>query len=273
MSGQDGASGKQAKQSCPQCGKPASGNFCHHCGAALGGRFCTKCGAKLTGTAAFCNQCGAKAPGGAPAPTHRAAAAATVGGSNAPWWVAGGAMFVLILVVGWTMVRPAGPTAPEGAPAGGGVDPNGPGTTDISQMSPREAADRLFDRVMRTLSAGDTAGAMGFQPMAVQAFDLAEPLDLDGMFHKAMLQQLSDPAGALATAQQMMESEPDHVLALGVAGESEAALGNIDAAKAHFQRLLAVYDVQFARNLPEYDGHRNVMTSMKASAEAFLGAH
>jgi len=239
----------------------------------MGGRFCNQCGAKLGANVAFCNQCGAKAPGG-PAVSHRAAAAAAVGGGNAPWWIAGAAMFVLILVVGWTMVRPEGPAAPAGgAGMGGGVDPNGPGTTDISQMSPREAADRLFDRVMRMISSGDTTGAMGFQPMAVQAFDLAEPLDLDGMFHKALLQELADPAGALATAQQMLESEPDHVLALGMAGESEAALGNIDAAKANFQKLLAVYDVQFARNLPEYDGHRNVMISMKSSAEAFLAAH
>lgn len=275
MSGRGGGGGNP--KNCPQCGKPGSGNFCHHCGAALGGRFCNKCGAALSAAATFCNQCGAKAAGsggGAPV-SHRAAAVATVGGGNAPWWIAGGAMFVLILVVGWTMVRPAGPAAPAGAPAGmgGGVDPNAPGTTDISQMSPREAADRLFDRVMRTVSAGDTAGALGFQPMAVQAFQLAEPLDLDGMFHMALLQELSDPAAALATALRMMETEPDHVLALGVAGQAEAQLGNLAAAKAYFEKLRSVYDVQFARSLPEYEAHANVMASMKAAADSFVAAH
>lgn len=271
MSGQGGGGGKAGKQECPQCGKPASGNFCHHCGSALGGRFCNQCGAKLGPTAAFCNQCGARAAGGGGG--HRAAAAGVVGGANAPWWIAGGAMFVLILVIGWTMVRPEGPAAPTGGVPAGGADPSGPGTTDISQMSPREAADRLFDRVMRTLSAGDTAGAMGFQPMAVQAFQIAEPLDMDGMFHMALLQQLADPAGALATARRMLESEPDHVLALGTAAEAAAAMGDVASAERYFEQLVAVYDVQFGRNLPEYDGHRNILTSMKAEAEAYLAAH
>ena len=32
---------------CPECSKPASGNFCQHCGAKLGGRYCNECGAHL----------------------------------------------------------------------------------------------------------------------------------------------------------------------------------------------------------------------------------
>jgi hypothetical protein len=197
-----------------------------------------------------------------------------VGGANAPWWIAGVAMFVLILVVGWSMVRPQQQAAPAGAPAGmggGAADPNSPGTTDISQMSPREAADRLFDRVMRTISAGDTASALGFQPMAVQAFEMVGELDLDGMFHLALLQQLNDPAAALATAKRMLDSEPDHILALGMAGEASTAVGDQAAAQEYFQHLLRVYDVQFARTLVEYDGHRNLMTQMKATAEAAAG--
>jgi len=264
--------GGGAKQTCPECGKAASGNFCQHCGAALGGRFCNKCGAKLSAGATFCTQCGAKA--GA-AGGRRAAAAAAVGGANAAWWIAGVAMFGLILVVGYSMVRPEGPVVPAGgaggaAGAAGGADPNSPGTTDISQMSPREAADRLFDRVMRTISAGDTAGALGFQPMAVQAFEIAEPLDADGLFHLALLQQLSDASAALATAKRMLEAEPDHILGLGMAAETSATLGDDAAAREYFQQLLRVYDVQFARSLVEYDGHRNVMAQMKAAAEEYL---
>lgn len=274
------AKGGGAKQSCPQCGKPAAGNFCQSCGAALGGRFCNKCGAKLAAGVTFCNQCGAKAAagrGGAAAgePTRREAVAAAVGGGNAPWWIAGVAMFGLILVVGWSMVRPQEQGAPgggmTGGAAGGSVDPNSPGTTDISQMSPREAADRLFDRVMRTISAGDTAGALGFQPMAVQAYELVGDLDLDGMFHMALLQQLSDPAAALATAKKMLEAEPDHILGLGMAGEASAAMGEQAAAREHYEHLLRAYDVEFARNLVEYDAHRNLMTQFKATAEAYLG--
>jgi hypothetical protein len=215
------------------------------------------------------------ASGGAtPGPNRQEAAAAATGGGNAPWWIAGVAMFGLILVVGWSMVRPQQQAAPAGAPSatgGGAVDPNGPGTTDISQMSPREAADRLFDRVMRTVAAGDTAAALGFQPMAVQSFEVAEPLDLDGMFHLALLQQLNDPAAALATARRMLESEPDHILGLGMAGEVSATMGDQAAAQEYFQHLLRVYDVQSVRNLVEYDAHRNLMTQYNVTAEAAVG--
>lgn len=267
------AKGAGAKQTCPQCGKPASGNFCQNCGAALGGRFCNKCGAKLAAGTTYCNQCGARVAGGGGGSANvggRGAAAASLGGGNAPWWIAGVAMFGLILVVGWSMVRRQEPAAPGGS-AGGAVDPGRPATTDISQMSPREAADRLFDRVMRTISAGDTAGALGFQPMAVQAYEIVGDLDLDGMFHVALLQQLTDPAAALTTAKRMLEVEPDHILGLGMAGEACAAMGEQTTAREYFEHLLRVYDAQFARNLVEYDAHRNLMTQFKATAEAFVG--
>lgn len=292
--------GPETTQTCPACGKHATGNFCHHCGAALGARSCRQCGASLAATAAFCNQCGAQAPGGGGAPTPRASGggqggrgvkgggasrrgqgakpaqevtrAAVVAESVAgagPWWVAGVALFVVILVVGWSMVSPEGPSVAPGM-GGGSADPNAAGTMDISQMSPREAADRLFDRIMRTVSAGDTAGALGFAPMAVQAFEVAEPLDLDGLFHLALVQQLSNPEGALATAKRMLDSEPDHILGLGVAGEAAAALGDEAAARDYFSHLLRVYDVQFARTLPEYEGHRNILGQLRGTAQAWL---
>lgn len=293
--------GPETQRTCPACGAHASGNFCHQCGAALGSRFCNQCGAPVSATAAFCNQCGAKAPGAATAPsrpvagqpqrggggkgggasrrrqegkpapdaTRAAIAAEGLGGAHAPWWIAGVVLFGVILVVGWSMVRPEGPSVPPGM-GGGSVDPNAPGTTDISQMSPREAADRLFDRIMRTVSAGDTAGALGFAPMAIQAFQVAEPLDLDGLFHLAMVQQLSDPEGALATARRMLEAEPNHILGLGVAGEASATLGDEAAARDFFSRLLQAYDGEFARTLPEYEGHRNVMGQFRATAQAWL---
>jgi hypothetical protein len=266
---------------CPQCGKAGTGKFCQHCGSPLGERLCNQCGAKLTGPARFCNQCGAAQPGAGAAPTagvrgggaHRAAAAATVGGSNAPWWIAGIAMLGLILVVGVTMVKPEGPAAPAGGmPPGaeGGNPAAGQSDLDLSSMTPREAADRLFDRVMRTVSAGDTAGALAFQPMAVQAYQVAEPLNLDGLFHQAMLEALADPQAALATAERMLAQEPDHVLALGEAAQVSLDMGDTAKAEEYFRHLVRVYDVQFARNLEEYDGHRNIMVDMKRLADAFL---
>jgi len=274
VSAQGGGGGK-----CPKCGKSGTGKFCQHCGSPMGEQFCNQCGAKLSGAPRFCNQCGAPQPGsgdgGGGRVGHRAAVAATVGGSNAPWWIAAIAMLGLILVLGVTMVKPAGPTAPAGGmpPGAGGNPAAGQSTLDLSTMSPREAADRLFDRVMRTISAGDTAGALAFQPMAVQAYQGVEPLDLDGLFHQALLEGLVDPNATLATVQRMLAIEPDHVLALGEGAQASLDLGDTAQAKEYFSHLVRVYDTQFARNLVEYDGHRTIMVEMKATADAFLASH
>ncbi|MFQ5538407.1 MAG: hypothetical protein ACE5GJ_13265 [Gemmatimonadota bacterium] len=179
----------------------------------------------------------------------------------------------MIMVVGWSMVRPGpGPAPAGGMSGGGGVNPNGPGVTDITQMTPREAADRLFDRVMRTISAGDTAAALGFQPMAVQAYQRAEPLDADGLFHQSLLELLTDPPAALATAKRILEMDPDHILGLGAAAEAARAMGDDEAAAEFYRHLLEAYDAQAARSLPEYEGHSGLLSAYRAEAEAFLAS-
>jgi tetratricopeptide (TPR) repeat protein len=182
-------------------------------------------------------------------------------------------MFGLILVVGWSMVSRSTPVGPPGggAPAGGTNPADGQSTLDLDSMTPREAADRLFNRVMETLSSGDTTNAMFFQPMAVQAYQRAEPLDLDGILHQALLELLADPTVALATTQRVLESEPDHVLGLGTAARSALALGDSAQAREHYEHLLRVYDTEYARNLSEYDGHRQLMAEMQGEARRFLG--
>jgi Double zinc ribbon len=265
---------------CPSCGKPASGNFCQHCGAAMGGRFCNQCGAKLNASARFCNQCGAPAAGGAGGGAlagHKAAAAATLGGNNLPWWIAGAAMFGLILTVGLTVVRSQNPpaAAPGGASQGGAAanPAMGASAIDLSKMSPREAADRLFDHVMRSLSAGDSSDAMSFQPMAVQAYQVAEPLDLDGLYHQALLENLADPAAALATAKRILATNPDHLLGLGAAAEAAAKSGDAATAVGYYKHLLQVYDAQVATKLPEYEAHQAMLPDYKSEAQAYVTTH
>jgi len=260
---------------CPECGKTSTGNFCQHCGAKLGGRFCNQCGAEVGGSAKFCNQCGAKVAGGGArvqASAHREAAASVVGGQNLPWWIAGVAMFGLIVFAGVQMVTPAGPGAPATAPqgvapfaAGGGVPP------DISSMTPREAADRLFDRVMTAVSSGDSGQAQAFLPMALGAYERAEPLDNDGLFHLSLLNRVAgNREAALGNATQALTVDPDHVLALTAAAEASVELGRLDDAAAYYRHLLDVLAAESARALPEYVSHQQIMQSVRGDAEAFL---
>lgn len=253
---------------CPECKKPATGNFCQNCGAKLGGRFCSQCGGKLGPAASFCSQCGTKndvVTGG-----HRAAAASVVGGQNLPWWIAGAAMFALIVAIGVSMVRPGPPATPAStAPVAGA--PAGAAAVDLNSMTPREAADRLFNRVMTSVAEGDSAGAQAFVPMAIGAYERARPLDLDGLFHLSLLQRTAlDLEGALASAEAILAEDPDHVLGLTAAAAAADELGREDRAAELYEHLLSVYEAQSQRGLQEYLDHATIMTTVRDSAEAFL---
>ena len=258
---------------CPQCNKPATGNFCQNCGASLGGRFCNQCGGKVGPSAQFCNQCGHKLSGTAVA-SRRAAAAAVVGGQNLAWWIAGAAMFVMIFFIGLQMVRPAGPVAPAGgAPAGGGGAPVATGgvAPDISSMSPIEAADRLFNRVMQSVSQGDSAQAQGFLPMAIAAYQRARPLTLDGLFHLSMLNRTAmNLEAALDNALEIIEQDPNHLLGLAAAAEAAIELGELDEAEVHYRRIFEVYDDERNRALEEYEMHSAIVVVLKEDAQRFL---
>lgn len=254
---------------CPECNKPATGNFCQSCGANLGGRFCNHCGSKVAGSAKFCNQCGntvADAPGAGRAAAHKSAAKSTFT-ENLPWWIAGVAMFAAIMVLGTSMVRPGGPVAPAaGTPAAAGTPP------DISQMTPIEAADRLFDRVMRSSAEGDSASAQAFLPMAIAAYQRAEPLNYDGLYHLATLNLAAgNLEAALDDAVRVLEEEPDHLLALGAAAQASIELGETDEADRYYQHLLEVFETEQARPLDEYVGHRAIVDALKLEAESYLG--
>jgi hypothetical protein len=138
-------------------------------------------------------------------------------------------------------------------------------------MTPRQAADRLFDRVMRAASGGNDAEVQQFMPMALAAYEQAQPLDLDGLFHLALLHQTNgDHAAASAIANtQILADNPNYLLGLSVAAESALALGDSAAARQHYTRFLEAYDSEMARGLEEYGGHSAVITQTRQDAVAF----
>jgi tetratricopeptide (TPR) repeat protein len=205
---------------------------------------------------------------------RREVAASLVSGQNLPWWIAGAAMFVLILFVGMSMVRPAGPVAPSAAPAGNAAPVaggSGVAAPDISTMTPIEAATRLFNRVMTAVSAGDSAQAQAFLPMAIAAYQRARPLDNDGLFHLSMLNRTAmNLEAALDNAIEILERDPNHLLGLAAAAEAAIELGELDEAERHYRQLTAVYEQEVARGLPEYDDHLAIVQVVDEDAERFL---
>ncbi|HZD03456.1 MAG TPA: hypothetical protein VE173_01015, partial [Longimicrobiales bacterium] len=221
------------------------------------------------------------APRGAPDPPRPAAVGAAQAsrvGSQAGWWVAGAVLVVLILIVAYPVLRQdevartSGPSAMAPAAGGSQAPGSGPSAVDLSSMTPRQAADMLYDRVMRAVSAGDTAQFTGFLPMAIAAYDRARPLDADGFFHKALLQQTGgDFEAALATAREGLEDDPDHLLLLAAAAESAHSAGDEDAAREYYGHLLDVWDQEQAKDLEEYQLHAQMLPGLRQQAQELLG--
>src|SRR6185503_20286088 len=136
---------------------------------------CHACGAQLSTNVRFCHKCGA-AVGSAQVTGWRA---------GLPWAVAGAALGALITVLAMRVGGGGGAPAPsERTTLGGpvGVAP------DISQMSPEERANRLFNRIMTMAQAGNDDSVRFFLPMALGAYSQLPALDVDARYHIGLLQ-------------------------------------------------------------------------------------
>lgn len=260
---------------CPRCGTPVTGNFCASCGVALASRFCNHCGAEAESGARFCNQCGnalGAAPGAAASSGTAAATASGGEGSRMVWWVAGAALVGLLLMVAYPVLRrDGGPPALPGVAPSSSMPGAGASSVDLSSMTPREAADRLYERVMRADAAEDTAQVFSFLPMAIAAYDRAQPLDPDGFYHLAVLKQTAaDFEGALAAAEGGLAENPDHLLDLVAAARAQHALGDLEGARQRYSHLLEVWDEQQASGLEDYAAHAAQLSQLRAEAESFL---
>lgn len=243
---------------CPTCGSEASGKFCSDCGAALSGATCRVCSAPLTAGARFCHLCGAGV--GAPA-----------GGrpNTIPWIVAAVTVAVLVVVL---VARTGTPSPPIGGGGSGGSPPIAPpaggmATTDISSMTPRERADRLFDRIMRAVSRGDSGEVRFFTPMALQAYALLGELDADARYHVALIQaEAGDLRAMAAQADSLEAAAPRHLFVSMLRAEVAERRGQRVEAARWYRRFLELYEQELATNKREYADHGPALDAFRERA-------
>lgn len=250
----------------------SGGKFCSECGAPLGGRACAKCGAAMSPKAKFCPDCGTPAPGAAARGAVPGAAPTPASGltDRMPWIIAGVAVLALLAVVIVVVGKRDGAPATQ-AGAQMPFDPNR-GTTDITNMSPREAADRLFNRVMTAAEAGDTGQVAFFGPMTIQAYGNATPLDIDARLHIGMIQLLlGNPAGARAEADTIAQTSRTHLFGLILRARAAEAEGNAAAARQAYTQMLDNWEAERARQLGEYGQHEAVLSQARGAAQQILG--
>jgi hypothetical protein len=254
---------------CPSCGAPASGRFCSGCGTALAGATCSTCAAPLTLGARFCHRCGT--------PVGSAGVPARGFAGVLPWAVAGIALLSLIaLVVGQRFgARPNAiqPNEADSAPvanapfagAAGGM----PRAPDISQMTPEQQAERLYDRIMREYEAGQLENVRTFMPMAVAAYERLAPLSLDQRYDLGRIGEVGgDLSLAKAQADTILRTRPTHLLGLVLAAKvardekSESRARELDA------KLIAAEPTERAAALPEYLLHKTDIDAAVSAARS-----
>lgn len=151
-----------------------------------------------------------------------------------------------------------------------GLPPQGVSTAalpDLSQMTPRERFDRLYNRVMQAAEQGDAATMQQFSPMALTAYGMLEEVDADARYHAALLKlHTGDVAGSAILADSIEAETPGHLFGFIIRG-TLAKWQNDPATLAQvYAAFLAVYDEEMAAARPEYDEHERSIQGLLEDA-------
>lgn len=240
---------------CPACNAAASGKYCSNCGAPLAGAECATCHTELTPGAKFCHRCGT--PAGATGDVHVSASSDRGLGSALPWAVAAITLVALIaLLAGQRFGRSTATAAPVTSepPAGAAVGSGAP--PDISQMTPQERAERLYDRVMALNERGRGDSVRFFAPMAMQAYSMLGALNADQRYDLGRIAAVSGEEGiARAEADTILATQPQHLLGLLLAADAARLRGDRSAEANYMRRFTSAAPAEQAKQLPEYQQH------------------
>jgi len=239
---------------CPACHAPASGKFCSNCGAPLAGAQCAACGTDLTPGSKFCHRCGTAAGAKADQPITIGNADRGIG-SALPWAVAAIALVALIaLVAGQRFSRSSVTAAPAPTDLPAASQSGSP--PDISQMTPQERAERLYDRVMALNERGRADSVRFFAPMAMQAYTMLGRLNTDQRYDLGRIAAVSgDEQTARAQADTILSTQPQHLLGLLLAADAARLRGEQTREATYLRRFMAAAPAERAKQLPEYQQH------------------
>ena len=217
-------------------------------------KFCSNCGTQLNTGASFCHMCGAAVEGrSAGVAQSSAPATAPTPSGTLRWGVPALALVVLVILTAMQFSSRVDQTDAAGAMPLGSAAMRAP---DISAMSPRERADRLFNRVMLLSSQGKMDSVAFFAPMAIGAIEALAPLDAHLRYDLGLVALvMGDSLRARTEAEAILAGHPTHLLGLLLAARAANARGDATAEADLRRRLSAAEQSERARALPEYADH------------------
>lgn len=219
-------------KTCPRCSQPV----------ADGSRFCASCGAPL-----------AQQPA---SPTNLM--------RYAPWILTG--VLGLVLVV---LVARRGSPPPAEPPSRPGAEPSASqgAPPDISNLTPAQRFERLYQRIITAAQSGDQATVTQFMPMATAAFGMLDTVTVDARYHMAMLElHVGDMNAAQAQADTIKKGDPDHLFSYVISAAVARWKKDDKARDAAYGEFMKRYDAQIATKKPEYTEHQSMLADVKKSA-------
>ena len=224
---------------------------------------CSACGALLHPGSRFCHRCGTPAgPGVSPQAPLAGVAPTPATRSIVPWVVAGAALLAVVIMVAAQQGRGTVPTESATTPLGGGGTPGAPPgavrAPDISALTPRERADRLYDRVMTMSAQGKADSAAFFASMAVGAYEALAPLDNDLRYDYGRMAEMAGELDlARSQADSILRENPDHLLGLILKARVAQARSDSAGYKRYLDRVARAATTELAKSLEEYTRHRS----------------
>jgi len=155
---------------------------------------------------------------------------------------------------------------------GGGDDAGGIRAPDISNMSPQERADRLYNRVMTLATEGKVDSVQFFAPMALIAYHDLAPFNADERYDMG---RIGEVAGALpfakAQADSILLANPNHLLGLILEARLATIAGDTTQLRAYERRLVAAEKTELATKRDEYIRHQDDISNALTQARKGLG--
>lgn len=217
-------------------------------------------------------------------PATRATPAASGGAASVlPWGVAFVALLALVAMVAGRNFGAAKGSAVDGsanslptseidgqaagpAPFAGGAPGGAP--PDITNMTPSDRANRLYQRIMTYAEAGAVDSVAFFSPMALASHEMLENPTTDERYHFGRIAEVANsPEVAKAQADTILQQQPDQLLGLVLAARAARMTGNESAARGFDQRLLKALSAQMATQAEEYLQHRAEIDRAVADAQ------
>jgi len=213
--------------------------------------------------ARFCSRCGVAA--GAGAASSRA--------DRTPWVIAGIALAGLLAVLLVMISRDSPRIAAQPDAEVAGVSGGGDAPPDISNMSPRERFNRLYNRVMQAAQSGDEATVSRFTPMALMAYGQLDTIDADARYHAALLRvHTGDVTASRALGDSILAQTPGHLFGYMIQGTVARFQKDQKSLSRAYAAFLKQYDSEIKLGRPEYSEHQTSLQDFRKAALDGTGA-